>query len=156
MTVSLLVQDQPEVSPQTTMESVLAFSDNRTNLKKEKNSSRDIPIIQTIEKSVTSVTPKRSLTNSKDKSDEYGNKPVARRPNMLSITGEECYGLQVSPSFITTFFLMFILAADPNLLTTKGKSKTHDKNGDGVEDEVALGTRKCKYSWECRGAKEYI
>ena len=46
-----------EVSPQTTIRSVLAFSVNRTNSKKEKN-SRDIQITQTVEKSVTWITPK--------------------------------------------------------------------------------------------------
>ena len=70
----------------------------------------------------TKPNNRRSLTNSKDKSDEYGNKPVARRPNMLSITGEECNGLQVSPSFITTFFLMFILAVVIAHIFTKGKT----------------------------------
>ena len=69
----------------------------------------------------TKPNNRRTLTNSKDKS-ETGNKPVARAANMLSITGEECDGLQVSPSFITTFFLMFILAVVIAHIFTKGKT----------------------------------
>ena len=70
----------------------------------------------------TKPNNRRSLTNSKDKSDEFGNKPIARRANMLSITGEEAGGLQVSPSALTTFFLMFILAVVIAHIFTKGKT----------------------------------
>ena len=70
----------------------------------------------------TKPNNRRSLTNSKDKSDEYGNKPVARRANMLSLTGGECDGFQVSPSFMTTFMFLFIFAIVLAHLFTKGKT----------------------------------